>query len=138
MRIQGTHPVPLLVPRELDLGDRYDFDVVRAPLVRHLGFLLNLSPLSLCWWWLELLKEEAPTALHRLVVISVPGDELFQLSDLLAIHLLLSFILILQRIMKLAGSSRPLIRFYFMRFLGKLNVFLLYFKYLLFQILGRV
>ena len=106
--------------------------------MRHLGFLLNLTRVSLGeWWWLELLKEEA--ARHGLLVISVPGDELFQLSDLLAIHLLLSFILILQRV-KLAGSSRPLIRFYFlfMGLLGKLNVVLLYFKYLLFQILGRV
>ena len=107
--------------------------------MRHLGFLLNLTRVSLGEWLLELLKEEAPAARHRLLVISVPGDELFQLSDLLAIHLLLSFILILQRV-KLAGSSRPLIRFYFlfMRFLGKLNVFLLYFKYLLFQILSSV
>jgi hypothetical protein len=64
---------------------------------RQLGFLLSLTSLSLGgWWWLELLKEEAP-AFHRLLVISVPSDELFQLSDLLAIHLLLSFILILKR-----------------------------------------
>jgi hypothetical protein len=63
---------------------------------RQLGFLLSLTSLSLGGWWLELLKEEAP-AFHRLLVISVPSDEFFQLSDLLAIHLLLSFILILKR-----------------------------------------
>ena len=97
LRIQGSYAVPLRIPGELDLRYRYYFDVVSAPLVRRqLGFLLSLTSLSLGEWWLELLKEEA-AAFHRLLVISVPSDELFQLSDLLAIHLLLSFILILKR-----------------------------------------
>ena len=98
MRIQGSNPVPLGIPRELDLGDRNDLNVVRAPLVRHLGFLLGLTPLSGGRRLLEFLKEEAPAGLHRLPVFisSVPSDKFFQLSDLLAIHLLLSIIFILQ------------------------------------------
>jgi hypothetical protein len=97
LRIQESYPVPLRIPGELDLRYRYDFDVVCTPLLRRqLEFLLSLSYLSLGGWWLELLKEEAP-AFYRLLVISVPSDEFFQLSDLLAIYLLLSFILILKR-----------------------------------------
>jgi len=47
---------------------------------------------------LELLKEEASAGIRRLPVFisGVPSDEFFQLSDLLAIHLLLSIIFILQ------------------------------------------
>ena len=97
MRIQRSYPVPLRIPRELDFRDRYDLNVVSTPLVRHLGFLLSLTPLSGGRRLLELLKEEASAGIRRLpVFISVPSDEFFQLSDLLAIHLLLSIIFILQ------------------------------------------
>lgn len=68
-----------------------------TPLVRYWGFLLYLTPLSDLGRLLELLKEEAPAGIRSLsVIISVPSDEFFQLSDLLAIHLLLSIIFILQ------------------------------------------
>ena len=98
VRILGTcSPTPLWIPRELDFRYRYDLNVVRTPLVRHLGFLLSLTPLSGLGRLLQLLKEEAAAGFRSLpVFISVPSDEFFQLSDLLAIHLLLSIIFILQ------------------------------------------
>jgi len=97
VRIQRSYPVPLRIPRELYFGDRYDLNVVSTPLVRHLGFLLSLTPLSGGRRLLELLKEEASAGIRRLPVFisGVPSDEFFQLSDLLAIHLLLSIIFIL-------------------------------------------
>ena len=98
-----------MIPGELDLGDRYDLNVVLAPLVRHL--LLLACSLSEGGWRLELLKQEAPTRLPLLlvvVIISVPSDEIFQLSDVFAIHLLLSIIFILKR-RRLEGSSLLLI-----------------------------
>jgi hypothetical protein len=81
LRIQGSSYVPLRrIPGELDLGDRYYFNVLRASLLLHLLLLLLvLASLRGGRWGLELLKEEAPTPVHlgSITVISVPSDELF-------------------------------------------------------------